>query len=147
MQNQRPVANLNCRKEAQEASRKSREKGGVVFSITTSDARRGTTSTRSREKPRDHPPTATSQTLAKPAYTTNWRQPHIWAPRISNRSSSRMSRVSTTIPSSLYCRGSIRILPRSRSCDNSSNDALPRGRCNKPIRYGLFGDRPRIPRI
>jgi hypothetical protein len=147
MQNQRPVANLNCREEAQEASRKSREKGGVIFSITTSDARRATTSTRSREKPRDHPPTATSQTLTKPACTTNGRQPHIWTPRISNRSSSRLSRISTAIPSSLYCGGSIRILSLSRSCDSSSNDALPRGRCNEPIQYGLFGNWPRIPRI
>jgi hypothetical protein len=140
---------MNCRKEAQEASRKSREKGGVIFSLTTSDASRATTSTRSREEPRDHPPTATSQTLAKPAYTANGRQPHIWTPisarRISNRSSFRMPRVSTAIPSIFG--GSIRILSRSRSCYNSSNDTLPPGRSNELIQYGLSGNRPRIPRI
>jgi hypothetical protein len=58
-----------CRQEAQEAPRTSRETGGIILSLTTSDA---TTSTRSegecsevQEKPKDHPPTVISKKFAK----------------------------------------------------------------------------------
>jgi len=141
---ERPLANLNCRKQAQEASRKSREKG--IFSLTSSDACKATTSKRSGGEPRDQPQTATSQTLSQP-YTANGRQPHVWAPSSARRTpngpngtSFRMPCVSSTtaIPSRFdCCRGSVRILSPSCSRYNSSNDALPRGRCSEPIQYGL----------
>jgi len=58
-------------------SRKSREKGGVIFSLITLNASKAIILIRSREELKDYLLIATSWTLIKLAYITNKRQLYI----------------------------------------------------------------------